>query len=49
MMTLAPMMVLFARSQDAFPKAPTFSQLLTHRDARVLAGKASATLNWPLL
>lgn len=48
-MTLAPMVVLFTRSQDAFPKAPTFSQLLTHRDSRVLASKAAISLNWPLL
>lgn len=48
-MTLAPMVVLFTGARDAFPEAPTFSQLLTHRVARVLAGKASVTLNWPLL
>lgn len=47
-MTLTPMAALFTHSQDVFPVAPTFSQLLTHRDSRVLASKATISLNSPV-
>src|SRR5699024_10710136 len=43
-----PMVVLFARSSDAFPIAPSFSRTLEPADVLTLAVRVRRRLGWPI-
>lgn len=43
-----PMVVLFARSTDAFPVAPSFSRTLEQADVLTLAVRVRGRLGWPI-
>lgn len=43
-----PVVVLFTRSADAFPAAPSFSRNLEHADVLTLATRARERLGWPI-
>lgn len=43
-----PVIVLFSRSVDAFPVAPSFSRNLEHADVLTLAARVRERLGWPL-
>lgn len=42
------MVVLFARSADAFPTAPQFSRTLEQADVLTLAVRVRERLGWPI-
>lgn len=43
-----PVVVLFTRSADAFPAAPSFSRNLEHTDVLTLAVRVRKRLGWPI-
>lgn len=43
-----PVVVLFSRSADAFPAAPSFSRNLEHADVMTLAVRVRDRLGWPI-